>query len=295
MIPNFNINFVIFSPAPEYINYIGGVMVNHSLANDLTGLGQNCYLYANSTNIGYNCNLIPWGTDIDFDPRNTVLIKVAGAGEHTFENLIPESLLAIPNKVNWLVNDQVKYYPVDEKLYKYSNYFSTLENQIIDGQFLSIDVDYKTFSNLGLPRSGACFYTKGIALTSHYHNDHDLNLDSIHNIPNNKDRYEYLASVFNTTEYFICYSHRSFIAVLAALCGCTVIVIPYDDIPKHYWSTNFPACKYGIAYGVDDIQWALDTKHLVAQNVKDVQLKGYHDTQQFIHDCYIWLTNKYNI
>jgi len=291
---NFNINFIVFSPTPAYIDYIGGVMVNHSLAHYISSLGENSYIYASSTKEEYTSITIPWGTQVDYDPKNTILICPAGAGEHTFEHSIPENLKAIPNKVRWLVNDQVKYYPEEEKVYKYCNYFPILENQKIDGSFLSLDVEHNVFFNKNLPRKGSCYYTKGNPIKNKHHKDEDLNLDNIYSMPSSQ-RNLYLAEVFNSREYFICYSHRSFIAALAALCGCTVIVIPYDDTSKEYWKENFPTFKYGISYGIDDTQWALDTHHLVKDNLQNIQAQGVEDIKSFINDCYTWLETKYNL
>ena len=269
-------------------------MVNHSLAHYISSLGENSYIYASSTKEEYTSILIPWGTQVDYDPKNTILICPAGAGEHTFEHSIPENLKAIPNKVRWLVNDQVKYYPEEEKVYKYCNYFPILENQRIDGNFLSLDVEHNVFFNKNLPRNGGCYYTKGNHIKDKHHKDEDLNLDNIYSMPSSQ-RNLYLAEVFNSREYFICYSHRSFIAALAALCGCKVIVIPYDDTPKEYWKENFPTFKYGISYGIDDTQWALDTHHLVKDNLQKIQAQGVEDIKSFINDCYTWLETKYNL
>jgi len=290
----FDINFIVFSPTPEYIDYIGGVMVNHSLAHYLSQLGENSYIYSNSTKVGYTSNLIPWGTEIEFDKENTIFIVSAGDGEWTFEKNIPECLNSVPNKIRWLVNDQLKYYPKEDRLYKYCDYFKILDNQKVDGSFVSLDVEFNTFTNKNLPRKGGCFYTKGQRPKTWYHKKDDLCLDNIYSMPQDK-RNLYLAEVFNTKEYFVCYSHRSFIVALAALCGCTVIVIPFDDTPKEYWEKNFPTFKYGISYGIDNIQWALDTKHLVTENLKSIQNQGIESIKSFIDDCYIWLENKYNL
>lgn len=291
---NFNINFVVFSPAPSYVDYIGGVMVNHSLAHYISSLGENSYIYANSTKEEYTSTLIPWGVKVDYDPQNTILICPAGAGEHTFEHNIPEDLKNIPNKVRWLINDQVKYYPEDEKFYKYCNYFSTLENQKIDGNFLSLDIEHDIFFNKNFPRSGGCYYAKGTQIKDKYHKDEDLSLDNIYDLPYHQ-RNLYLAKVFNSREYFVCYSHRSFIAAIAALCGCNVIVIPFDNTPKEYWKENFPTFKYGISYGPENTQWAIDTQHLVKDNLQNIKSQGIKDIQIFINDCYKWLETKYNL
>jgi hypothetical protein len=290
----FDINFITFSPTAEYVDYIGGVMVNHSLAHYLAELGENSYIYANSTKNGYKSTLIPWGTEVEFDPQNTILITPAGAGEHTFENHIPPCLNSIPNRVRWLVNDQKKLYPTSDKFYKHIEYFPVLGDQRIDGKFFVLDVDYDIFYDRQLKRSGGCYFTKGQSITTKYHDNNDLNLDNIYSIPSIQ-RNKYLSDIFNTKEYFICYSHRSFIAGLAALCGCNVIVIPYDGASKEYWMKGMPVMKYGVAYGVEDIQWAIDTKHLVTDHVKDFQKKGIDSVQTFINDCYNWIQIKYNI
>ena len=269
-------------------------MVNHSLAHYLTELGENSYIYANSTKPEYNSITLPWGTDIEFDPRNTILITPAGAGEHVFENYIPQCLNSIPNRVRWLINDQKKLYPADNKFYKHIDYFSTLDGQRIDGKFFVLDVDYDIFYDKQLKRSGGCFFTKGENILIKYHNDDDLNLDNIYSIPSSQ-RNEYLSKVFNTKEYFICYSHRSFIAGLAALCGCHVIVIPFDKATKDYWMEGMPVLKYGIAYGMEDSQWAKDTKHLVTDHIKNFQKRGIESIQTFVNDCYDWLQIKYSI
>jgi hypothetical protein len=291
---NFEINFIVFSPTPTYIDYIGGVMVNHSLAHYISSLGENCYIYADSTKEGYKTNLIPYGSEVEYDPQNTILICSAGAGEHTFEHYISKNLKGIPNQVKWLINDQVKYYPEGEKFYTYCDYFPTLENQKINGSFLSLDIEYDIFYNQNQTRNGGCYYTKGHPIKTQHHKDTDLSLDNIYNMPSH-ERNLYLSEVFNSKEYFICYSHRSFIAAIAALCGCTVIVIPYDDTSKEYWKENFPTFKYGIAYGENDTQWALDTKHLVKENLQNIQSQGIEDIKSFINDCYSWLENKYNL
>ena len=44
----FNINFITYSPTPTYVDYIGGVMICHSLAHMLSTLGENSFIYANN-------------------------------------------------------------------------------------------------------------------------------------------------------------------------------------------------------------------------------------------------------
>ena len=290
---NFNINFITYSPTPTYIDYIGGVMICHSLAYTLSSLGENSYIYANKTKPIYNTPTIPWGSEIGYDKENTILILPSGVGEHTYEHSIPESLKNIPNKIRWLMNDQVKNYPPEDKIYQHGRYFKTLETGSI-GLLSSFDVDFNIFYNKELKRSGGCFYTKNNSIQTKYHKDSDLCLDNIYGLPENK-RNVYLAKIFNEKEYFICYNHRSGIVKLAALCGCIAIVIPYDNTPYEYWYENFPSFRCGISYGPNNIQHAKDTIHLVKQNVLDHMAECYSSIKSMRDESYIWLKQKYNI
>lgn len=292
----FNINFIVFSPTPDYVDYIGGSMVCHNLANNLTILGENAYIYANTTKSNYICPTIPWGSDLNYDQENTIIIYPAGGGEHTYQEYIPSSISNINNTVRWLMNDQVAKYNLDDKLYKFVNYFQTCDNQIIDGNLLAIDVDLDVFKNHNLPRSGTCYYTKGTAVTDEIklHNYNDTNIDDIYKL-SSIDRTNYLVSIFNKSEKFICYSNKTFMAILAALCGCIVTVIPSPGLTKEEWRLGFPTLKYGIAYGEDDLDWAITTLPLVNDMVSDLKQQSLNQTKDFISDCYQWLTKKYNI
>jgi hypothetical protein len=299
---NFDINFIVHTPYPENVNYIGGVMACHSLANDIAVLGENAYIHANNTNINYKCNVIPWESVLSCDKENTIVIYTAGA-DHVFPKESLEKIQSIPNRIRWLVGDQQYDYPKEDKFYKYCNHFIPYPNQKVDGEFLSYDVDYDLFSNKNLPRSGTSFFTKGNNIKNPKHPKDSINLDIIYSIPP-KERNKYLSKIFNTTETFYVYTHRSFIAVLASLCGCNVVVFPYtwegNEIPLdtfdiNLWRESLPTFKYGISCGVDDLNWSIDTKHLTQERIKEIKTKGTLDIKSFINDCYIWLETKYNL
>jgi len=299
---NFDINFIIHAPYHENVNHIGGVMACHSLANDIAVLGENAYIHANDTNLNYKCNVIPWKNALSYDKENTIVIYTAGA-DHVFPKESLESIQSIPNRVRWLVGDQQYDYPKEDKFYKYCNHFIPYPNQKIDGEFLSYDVDYDLFSNKNLPRSGTSFFTKGNNIKNPKHPKDSINLDIIYSIPP-KERNKYLSEIFNTTETFYVYTHRSFIAVLASLCGCNVVVFPYtwggDEIPLDtfdidLWRESLPTFKYGISCGLDDLNWSIDTKHLTQGRIKEIKTKGIADIKTFINDCYKWLENKYDL
>lgn len=299
---DFDINFLIHSPTRHSVNYIGGSMVCHSLAHDLATLGESSYICSDSTSPDYSCGIIPWGTDISYDPENTIVVYTAGA-DHVFDPTSLQNIKDIPNAVRWLVGEQQYSYPSENKFYRYCDHFKNYPDQKVDGQFLSYDVDFNLFKNFNAPRKGSCFFTKGTAIQNRYHPSDSFDLSYMYSIAG-EDRMKFLSEVFNTTETFYLYNHRSFIAVLAALCGCNVVVFPHTwegeeiDISrfnKDEWVSTLPTFRYGIACGMNDLEWSINTKHLVEDNIKSVREQGIVDIKKFVDDCYDWLKNKYNI
>jgi hypothetical protein len=299
---NFALNFIVHSPTPTYVNYIGGSMVCHSLANDLASLGENSYILSDSTNSNYVNGVIPWGSQIDCDKENTIVIYSAGA-DHVFHPDSYKNISSIPNSVRWLLGDQQYTYNESDKFYKYCDHFIAYPSQKVDGQFLSYDVDFDIFKNHRVPRKGTCFFSKGHTISTQYHPKDSIDLSQMYNmLP--EDRMRFLSDVFNTVETFYLYTHRSFIAMLAALCGCNVVVFPYTwegvEIPlsqfdKESWKKSLPTFKYGVSCGVDDIEWSAQTNHLLKQHIVETKNTGLKNIKQFVDNCYEWMDTKYNL
>lgn len=296
---NFEINFIVYSPFPEYIDYIGGATVPHTLTNLLLKAGENSYIFADSTNPKYNITCIPWNTNLEFDNENTIVILIAGAGEHTWNHMIPDNLKNCPNIVRWLVNHQVKLYDKENKFYTFHDYWDVLEDQKIDGSLSVIEVDYDLFYDRGLKKNGTCYLIKGNLDTEperFINSPQDYCIDeNLYKVPNLK-RMEYLANIFNEKEYFISYTPMTFTSVLAAMCGCKSIVIPKSNYSKEKWLSEIWCAKYGIAFGLEDLPRAIETMDLVIPNIKEYEnTRQKNEIDQFIQDCYNWLTTKYNI
>jgi hypothetical protein len=80
---------------------------------------------------------------------------------------------------------------------------------------------------------------------------------------------------------FISYDPLTFFSIMAALCGCISVVYPRDELTKKDWINTTAASEYakskgldnlyGIAYGLEDVQYAIDTLHLVKDQWTDIQ------------------------
>ena len=80
--------------------------------------------------------------------------------------------------------------------------------------------------------------------------------------------YSYLKENFNKYKYFLTFDNNSFYSIAAGMCGCIPIILndkKYSS-PEEFRSKN-SFFKYGIAYGMKDIDWAFETKHLLLQNL----------------------------
>jgi hypothetical protein len=85
---------------------------------------------------------------------------------------------------------------------------------------------------------------------------------------------------FNNNKWFVCYDPLSFYIIVSALCGCIPVVAKLEGVSKKEWIQKTAAAEYikynnlenlyGIAYGQEDMQYAIDTLHLVKDQWDDI-------------------------
>ena len=66
---------------------------------------------------------------------------------------------------------------------------------------------------------------------------------------------------------------------MAAQCGCESVIVPYKDVTKETIVNNQPSFKYGIAYGLDDLEHANSTRSLLRKHLQDLEDKQINDTK----------------
>jgi hypothetical protein len=91
-----------------------------------------------------------------------------------------------------------------------------------------------------------------------------------------------IKNLMNKSENFICFDSCSFIAAQAALCGCVSVVIPDGGVSKEKWINDRKFLKYGVAYGYEDIQHAIDTRHLVKPHLKQLEENALDTVHKFV-------------
>ena len=93
--------------------------------------------------------------------------------------------------------------------------------------------------------------------------------------------HEELAQIFNRYKYCFSYDVHTMYMTYASLCGCIPVVIPLEGVSKEEWQ---PVQKYtyGIAYGLDDIDYALSTRELLISRIPDDEEQNHQMVSRFI-------------
>ena len=105
--------------------------------------------------------------------------------------------------------------------------------------------------------------------------------------------------IFNNHKYFISYDSITFLSVIAALCGCITIVKKVDGLSKYDWLNTTCAANYlkesgenslyGIAYGADDLENAINTIHMASEQCKRInEFSKKNYISKFIEDVNNW-------
>lgn len=270
-----NINFIVY--APGYTDRSGGVIALHKLADILSDLGENSYIYADSTFTNNKATLISESTFLEYDQRNTMVIyPEITVGNPIQCNYVTRWLLYTPG---YHGGDGI--YGSNDLIYKYYDYFKAPDESKVSGELRTFNLKLDKFYNKNNNRSGECFIIKkGKAKIQNKHSHDSLNLD--HYISD-----DYLIEVFNTKERFISYDSMTFHLQQAALCGCIPIVIPDENVNKEEFVRKAPVNKYGIAYGFEDIEYAKSTLHLVKPYLESMEQESITLIKNYIDHCYL--------
>jgi len=262
----------IIIAAPCYNESIGGVVVLHKLCHILNELGYNSSLTTTLKLSGqteyfilnnkYNTKI---ATEINLE--KDIII---------YPEIEPGNPFGGKNVIRWILND----YHLPEKdntlstwegtdywLY-YSNEFydSLRDKNILHVRETKLDI----FKNYNLERNiKACFtYRKNHHLRSILPIIHPENSIEIPHIISDKE----LVNIFNSCERFYSYDTETYLNELAAICGCESIVIPNPN-------AKLVKDRYGVAYGIENLDYAKSTVEVLIEKLKDIDINQYGETQ----------------
>jgi hypothetical protein len=106
--------------------------------------------------------------------------------------------------------------------------------------------------------------------------------------------HEDLVILFNQADIFYCYDPLTFLTIIAAMCGCVSVVYKVEGKTKYDWLMTLALSDYmksrgidniyGIAYGVEDIEYARSTLHLVEEQWNDIKQYYKKNVAMFVED-----------
>lgn len=281
----------------------GGTVVQYLLARTLSAFGKNVRIYPSS---GKKC-INPFYMNFyenDFPIHdNVVVIYCEGTqgnplnAKHVVRWMLSKLGQNVPYDWlhNWGKNELVYYFNSEDKIAqnpeKIGNIYKLL-NVIYINPFAK---------NINFPnRKGTCFTVrKSYLIRGRQHPV--VHPPGSFEITRAHSQNECII-FFNKYKYFISYDSLTFLSVIAALCGCISIVIKVDGLSKQDWLNTTAAAEYlketnegtlyGIAYGADDLQNAINTIHLTRnQWEKIANYSKIKYIKPFISDIENWSNN----
>jgi hypothetical protein len=199
----------------------------------------------------------------------------------------PGNPLDAKNIVRWImmhpkVESKIPQYGLDEHIFLYHDFYKVNEryNNQIKGLLTSIDMNYhlETYFDFHKERKGGAYIVrKGVNKPHDKHPEEFKNVDDLLLQLSDKEK----AQFFNGIKTFISYDPVTFVTVQAALCGCEVIVIPDKDGEFSVSNMKKTNRINGVAYGLDDLEWARETLHLLKPSMEETNKQNLETISKF--------------
>jgi hypothetical protein len=294
---NKNTTFVIWSFNFDW--KVGGIYALHFLAKKLSDRGYRVFCIANNTIRDSNVKTVSKVYAAEMAKRDNVVV--------IYPEVVPGNPLMARNPVRWIM-----YYPGAHG----SGDFVYAENEckVTYHDIFVEKTDYKGCPLLHIRDSNIKnFYDM---------NTQDRKMDVVlikkgqlgsQSIQERSDKYlspfasglgiseitlfdEIIASsksmqdlnvAFNKVRYFISFDIETYHSVLSAMAGCISVIVPTDSVTKEELFEKLPDWKYGIAYGLGDLEHASSTKHLLyeyAEKMEQENDESIDRLEKAIHD-----------
>ena len=291
-----NKNILIYPHNPfSYAN--GGMVVQFYLAKLLDEMGVNVRMYPSpQTGIVQNSIFNKFYNNDFLIDENTVVIYCEG---------IIGNPLNATNVVRWMLSvlgqnvpyDWVNTWGKNELVYYFNSELKFITNPEKVGNIykllttIYVNPDIKQINYNERPEM-ICYTIRKA------HHIHKSGIMCIHP-PNSfeitwEHEQEDYIKIFNQYKYFVSYDSNTFLINIALFCGCIPIVYPVNGQTKLDWLHTTAMSEYlkhnnldnfyGISYGIEDIQYAIDTMHLAKQQWDDVVRFNKQTFYDFIND-----------
>jgi len=208
-----------------------------------------------------NCKKVVRWILLDLEVEMRLILKMSGRNISLMEYL------------EWGKNDLVYYFNSDKNLEQNHDIFGKTY-KLLTTLYLNDKIKQTNFDE----RHGVCYgIRKGELIhkekLNFFHPKNSLELKR-------EDTLEKHMEVFNKYKWCIFYDPLTFFTIYSAICGCIPVLHKIDGVTKQQWIETTAAAQYakhtgfhnlyGIAYGQEDMQYAIETFHLVKQQWIDI-------------------------
>ncbi len=301
--------FVIW--APIYNDNSGGVIVLHKLASMLRDMGHIALIWPEPKPSRHElkslCGWVKLAKWIKFLIKNFLKkrrintrydLQIAKELDIVGAVVIyPEVVAGNPLNsrcvIRWLLNkpgviNGVKEFGGEDLFFYYHKHFNDWELNPHEDRHLNVlelmtDVYQKT--NDGDRKEQCYMVRKGRNRALDYHDASAREVDGL--------THAELAKVFNECKYFICYDLYTMYCRYASMCGCIPIVVPQEGLSREEWRPEVEN-RYGIAYGWEDSQWAIETRSKVLENLAESENQGVDSINRFVDIVERYFSGKFN-
>ncbi len=282
--------FLIFAYIPHWDS--GGCNVLHELSKLLSDLGEDVYLAITETKLPEN-------------PAKLLSIEEAIqlAAQDDCVTIYPEvesgNPLNAKNIVRWVL-----YYPQGhggkgDKVYHPSEFVFTYHEKYVantpheNSPVLRI---FQSRVDKFYPMGKERIYDAVLVRKSKYENVQEIankHFEPYLNIVNKKiilfddvlntvSGYEQLNEILNEIRYFVSFDRVTYHSVFAALSGCISVVTPADGMTAEQWKQSINTHSHGVAYGFDDLHWAMISQHKTKEHLLNIEEKNIMYTKNMI-------------
>lgn len=258
--------------------FTGGVLVLHKLAYEIASRGYKVTIFTNPEYPHENINIERESDEnnlnFDYDINRTVIIP---SFEWKNNNKIKHVARWLLYHVNCQQSVNVEK---GDYVYNFGTFYSC--NSIPENKLTMYDYHLNIFYDKKVNRNKKYCFILNKKTPENY-------LEIINNFDatylgdwKTNGGYEFLFEKFNEHEYFLTFDDKSFYSTAAALCGTKSIILTDNDTdPKKYREQN-PIQKFGVAYGINDIEWAENTINLVRDNIEKLQIEDEKTINNFL-------------
>jgi hypothetical protein len=254
--------------AYAYTSAGGGIIALHKLCHEMVRLGYDASLWFighGYTDPGYNTPVAnPHGTPI-VDPSECCVIYPEG---------VHNNPLGAKVAVTWILymtGDalpfRVSYAPFFCKNYPGTEPLTVIETCEKYCKLPEVE-----------NREGACFLVRKGASTPRIPETENGRAFEIVT-DRETDR---IYKLFQSKSIFYNYDISSYHSVQAALCGCTSVVVPAPGVSKEDWRSGHPILSKGIAYGLDDLDYAKNTLPELLDHLHNIEKEGVNQIHRLV-------------